>query len=62
MTEKQDTKITKHFNTSIWYYLGDKDNWKIYETCNGDLFAISKISEKVSFEVYHDEDEEFIIY
>lgn len=62
MTEKQDIKITKHFGTSFWYYLEDCETWKVYETCKGDLFAISKISEKVSFDVYHDEDEEFVIY
>ena len=62
MTEEQDIKVTKHFKTPYWHYLGDNGTWKVYETCKGDLFATSEISEKVSFDVYHDEDEEFVIY
>ena len=62
MTERQDIAIAKRLKTSFWNYLGEIENWKIYETCECILFAVSKNSEKVSFDVYFDEDEEFIVY
>lgn len=62
MTEKQDIKVTRKLKTSHWTFLGDCGDWKVYETCNCDLFAISNNSEKISFEVYFDEEEEFIVY
>lgn len=61
MTEKQDVKITKYFGTSQWYYLGDYGYWKVYETHDGDLFAVSTTSNKVSYDVSYGDDEDFII-
>lgn len=62
MTETQDLVVRKKLKTSFWNYLGDIGNWKVYETCDCVLFAVSKVSNRVSFEVYFDEEEEFIVY
>ncbi|WP_294963365.1 hypothetical protein [Sulfurimonas sp.] len=58
MTENQDIAVTKKLKTSHWNYLGDCGNWKVYETCECVLFAVSK----VSYDVFFDEEEEFIVY
>ena len=64
MTEKQDIKVSNKLKTSNWCFLAEINDWRIYETLSNQLFAVStkRGSDKVSFEVYPDEEEEYTVY
>ena len=65
MSEYQDIQATKTYNTTEWHFVGfggeNEDGWRVYQTNNGDLFAVDAESDRMSFEVYN-EDGIFIIY
>jgi len=64
MTEYQDITATNELNTTNWYYVGtsrDDNNWEVFQTNRGELFAIDTNSDNITFEVY-EEDAEFLVY
>ena len=65
MTEYQDIQARINYGTSEWYFIGfsgeNEDGWKVYQTDNGDLFAVDTKSDDIAFEVY-DEDGIFTVY
>ena len=64
MTEYQDKIATRELGTSEWFYIGDTEDGKsrVYQTNNGDMFATSTEDDRISFEVYMNDEGEFLAY
>jgi len=65
MSEYQDLTAVQELGTENWVFVGvgsNNEEWTIYETNNGELFAINTENEYgITFDVY-EENGEFLVY
>ena len=64
MTKYQEKMAKRELGTSEWYYIGDTEDGKskVYQTEAGDMFATGMEDDRISFEVYTNDDGEFLAY